>query len=556
MILVIDNYDSFTFNVVQALEAATKEEIKVVRNDEATVEQLASMEPSHLIVSPGPGNPTSAGISVEAIKYFAGKIPILGICLGHQTIGEAFGAKIVQAKFIKHGIVEDIDLDGRGIFRTIGKTAKFTRYHSLVIDESTLSKDFEITARAQDGDIMGVRHKTMPIEGVQFHPESIASQTCMELFKAFLNYRRDNLPVAEYLRQLIDEKKPLSREQASFFMENLTDGTMDEKVTAAILTAMAANGLPTAEEMAGCAGALLKKKTPFPLEKAEIETEAKVEGNGLAEIVGTGGDGKGSFNISSLSAVVAASCGQPVAKHGNRAVSSKSGAADFFENLGIKIMAEPEKTAELVKQTGFGFLMAPVYHSAMRFAAPVRKSLGIKTIFNVLGPLLNPAGAEYEVLGVYSADLLEDYARAAKALGAKRVMVIHSRDGFDEISPCEPTDVFQINEDGKEYRYVIDPVSFGIGSNGKIKVSTDELEGGNGADNAKLAIDVLNGKGRTTIKAAVGLNAGAVLYLSGKTKTLKEGYEMAIGAIENGTALRKLEEIQNVSSKINEKVCA
>ena len=556
MILVIDNYDSFTFNVVQALEAATKEEIKVVRNDEATVEQLASMEPSHLIVSPGPGNPTSAGISVEAIKYFAGKIPILGICLGHQAIGEAFGAKIVQAKFIKHGIVEDIDLDGRGIFRTIGKTAKFTRYHSLVIDESTLSKDFEITARAQDGDIMGVRHKTMPIEGVQFHPESIASQTCMELFKAFLNYRRDNLPVAEYLRQLIDEKKPLTREQASFFMENLTDGTMDEKVTAAILTAMAANGLPTAEEMAGCAGALLKKKTPFPLEKAEIETEAKVEGNGLAEIVGTGGDGKGSFNISSLSAVVAASCGQPVAKHGNRAVSSKSGAADFFENLGIKIMAEPEKTAELVKQTGFGFLMAPVYHSAMRFAAPVRKSLGIKTIFNVLGPLLNPAGAEYEVLGVYSADLLEDYARAAKALGAKRVMVIHSRDGFDEISPCEPTDVFQINEDGKEYRYVIDPVSFGIGSNGKIKVSTDELEGGNGADNAKLAIDVLNGKGRTTIKAAVGLNAGAVLYLSGKTKTLKEGYEMAIGAIENGTALRKLEEIQNVSCKINEKVCA
>ena len=556
MILVIDNYDSFTFNVVQALEAATKEEIKVVRNDEATVEQLASMEPSHLIVSPGPGNPTSAGISVEAIKYFAGKIPILGICLGHQAIGEAFGVKIVQAKFIKHGIVEDIDLDGRGIFRTIGKTAKFTRYHSLVIDESTLSKDFEITARAQDGDIMGVRHKTMPIEGVQFHPESIASQTCMELFKAFLNYRRDNLPAAEYLRQLIDEKKPLSREQASFFMENLTDGTMDEKVTAAILTAMAANGLPTAEEMAGCAGALLKKKTPFPLEKAAIETEAKVEGNGLAEIVGTGGDGKGSFNISSLSAVVAASCGQPVAKHGNRAVSSKSGAADFFENLGIKIMAEPEKTAELVKQTGFGFLMAPVYHSAMRFAAPVRKSLGIKTIFNVLGPLLNPAGAEYEVLGVYSADLLEDYARAAKALGAKRVMVIHSRDGFDEISPCEPTDVFQINEDGKEYRYVIDPVSFGIGSNGKIKVSTDELEGGNGADNAKLAIDVLNGKGRTTIKAAVGLNAGAVLYLSGKTKTLKEGYEMAIGAIENGTALRKLEEIQNVSCKINEKVCA
>ena len=534
MILVIDNYDSFTFNVVQALESATKEEIKVVRNDEANIEQLAALKPSKLIVSPGPGNPAGAGISIEAIKYFAGKIPILGICLGHQAIGEAFGAKIVGAKFIKHGIVEDIDLDGRGIFRTIGRNAKFTRYHSLVIDESTLPADFEVTARAKDGDIMGIRHKTMPIEGVQFHPESIASQACQELFKAFLNYRRDNLPVAEYLKQLIDEKKPLTREQASFFMENLTDGTMDEKATASILTAMASRGLPTAEEMAGCAGALLQKKTPFP-----------AAGKDLAEIVGTGGDGKGSFNISSLSALVVANCGQGVAKHGNRAVSSKSGAADFFENLGIKIMAEPEKTASLVEQTGFGFLMAPVYHSAMRFAAPVRKALGIKTIFNVLGPLLNPAGAEYEVLGVYSADLMEDYARAAKALGAKRVMVIHSRDGYDEISPCAPTDVFQINEDGKEYRYVIEPGKFGI-----TEADENELEGGSGADNAKLAMEVLNGGGRKSIRAAIGLNAGAVLYLSGKAKTLKDGYDMALAALSSGMTLKKLEEIQKVSEEL------
>ena len=246
-----------------------------------------------------------------------------------------------------------------------------------------------------------------------------------------------------------------------------------------------------------------------------------------------------------MSALVVASCGQPVAKHGNRAVSSKSGAADFFENLGIKIMAEPDKTASLVQQTGFGFLMAPVYHSAMRFAAPVRKALGIKTIFNVLGPLLNPAGAEYEVLGVYSKDLMEDYAHAAKALGAKRVMVIHSRDGFDEISPCQPTDVFQINEDGKEYRYVIDPAKFGISG-----TSEDELEGGTGADNAKLAMEVLNGGGRKTIRAAVGLNAGAVLYLSGKAKTLKDGYDMALAAIASGSSLAKLQEIQRVSGEL------
>lgn len=532
MILVIDNYDSFTFNVTQLLATVTTKEIKLVRNDEYTVQQLADMNPEYLIVSPGPGAPYQAGVCEEAIKYFAGKIPILGICLGHQAICEAFGARIVQAKYIRHGIVEDIDLDGKGLFRTIGKSCKFTRYHSLVADESTLSPDFEVTARAKDGDIMGVRHKTLPIEGIQFHPESIASEHGKELLSAFINYRRENLPVASYLNQLI-AKKDLSEEQAALFMDNVADGTMDQVQMGAILTAMAAKG-PATSEMIGCAKALLKVKTPFPCQK-----------KGLAEIVGTGGDGKGSFNISSMSALVAASCGQPVAKHGNRAVSSKSGAADFFENLGINIMASPDKTAQLVEKTDFGFLMAPVYHSAMRFAAPVRKALGIKTIMNILGPLLNPAGAEYEVLGVYSPDLLQDYARAAKGLGAKRVMVVCSRDGYDEISPIVPTDVYQIDEHGNENRYVIDPSKFGVPD-----CSEDELMGGTGADNAKLAMDVLEGHGRATIKTAVGLNTGAVLYLCGKARSLKDGYAMALDSIDSGKALAKLQEICKVSEEL------
>ena len=532
MILVIDNYDSFTFNVIQILQTVTDKEIKVVRNDECTVEQLASMNPEYLIVSPGPGSPYQAGICEEAIKYFAGKIPILGICLGHQAICEAFGARIVQAKFIKHGIVEEIKLDGKGLFRSIGKSAKFTRYHSLVADEQTLSPDFEVTARAADGDIMGVRHKTLPIEGIQFHPESIASQAGKELLSSFINYRRENLNVAEYLNQLI-AKKDLTEEQAAFFMENVTDGSMDERAMAAILVAMAAKG-PSVSEMIGCAKALLKKKKDLPLEK-----------NGIAEIVGTGGDGKGSFNISSMSALVASSCGQRIAKHGNRAVSSKSGAADFFENLGINIMAKPEQTAKLIEKTNFGFLMAQVYHSAMRFAAPVRKVLGVKTIMNILGPLLNPACAEYEVLGVYSPALLKDYAKAAKALGAKRVMVVCSRDGYDEISPFVPTDVYQIDENGNENQYVIKPENFGITG-----CNEDELMGGSGKENADLALEVLKGGGRKTIKAAVGLNTAAVLYLSGKARTLKDGYNMAIEAIDSGKALKKLEEIQKVSGEL------
>lgn len=542
MIAFIDNKDSFTFNIVQSLERVSGGKVQVFRSEETTVAEIEAAKPTHIVVGPGPGTPLEAGISIEAIKYFAGKLPILGICLGHQAIGAAFGAKIVGAKYIRHGIVEEIKTDGRGIFRNIGLKGNFTRYHSLVIDENTLPAEFEVSARAKDGDIMGIRHKEFVIEGVQFHPESIASENGDALFKAFLNYSRENISHVLILNQLIDKKQPLSREQTASFISELTDGTMDEKVASSVLTAMAARGLPTAEEMGGAAQVMLSKKTRFPLE----DISENGSGTGLAEIVGTGGDGKGSFNISSMSALVASSCGQVMAKHGNRAVSSKSGAADFFEALGINIMASPEKTAQLVRKTGFGFLMAPVYHSAMRFAAPIRKALGIKTIFNVLGPLLNPANAEYEVLGVYSKELLRDYARAAKSLGAKRVMVVNSEDGYDEISPCAPTSVYQIDEKGNENQYVINPANFGI-----TDADENELYGGNGSDNAKLAMEVLNGGGRKTIRYAVGLNAGAVLYLCGKARTLKDGYAMALEAIDSGKTLAKLKEIQQVSEELS-----
>ncbi|MDO4506979.1 MAG: anthranilate phosphoribosyltransferase, partial [Spirochaetales bacterium] len=206
------------------------------------------------------------------------------------------------------------------------------------------------------------------------------------------------------------------------------------------------------------------------------------------------------------------------------------------------IMADPAKTCALIEKTGFGFLMATVYHSAMRFAAPVRKALGIKTIMNIMGPLLNPASAEYEVLGVYSKDLLETYAHAAKKLGAKRVLVITSDDGYDEISPCAVTHCFQINEDGKEYKYSIDPAKYGI-----TDADEEELMGGSGAENAALAMDLLNGKGKKTIKYAVCLNTGALLYISGKAKTIKDGYDMAMESINSGKALAKLNQIVEVS---------
>ena len=525
MIVIVDNYDSFTYNVYQALAKITPEEIRVVRSRECTVADLEAMNPSRLVVSPGPGRPEDAGISVEAIRRFAGKIPILGVCLGHQAIAYAFGAKIVQAKFIKHGIAEEIDLDGRGLFRTIGKKNVFTRYHSLVVDEATLPPEFEVTARASDGDVMGIRHRTLPIEGVQFHPESIASGRADEFFKAFLNYRREPLDVRGILNALM-EGKDLSRETAETFMEDLTDGIMDERQMAGILTALFAKG-PSADEIAGCAGVLSRKKRRFPR-----------SGDDLLDIVGTGGDGKGSFNVSSLSGLIAASCGAKVAKHGNRAVSSKSGAADFYTAAGFRLDMTPEKAASVLDRTGFVFLMAPVYHGAMRFAAPVRAALGVKTIMNLLGPLTNPAEARYLMLGVYARSVLEPFTKAAKALGAKRVAVAVSDDGYDEISPCVPTTIAEILEDGVYREYRIDPREFGVPS-----VDPEELAGGTGADNFRLALDVLEGKGRPAIKYACALNAGAALYVCERASSIKEGYDMAMKAMEDGSVLKKIAEV-------------
>lgn len=462
---------------------------------------------------------------MDVVSKFSGRIPILGICLGMQGIAAAHGAKIIGAKMIKHGVAERIELDGKGLFRTIGTAATFTRYHSLVVDESTLPDDFEVTARSSDGDVMGIRHKTLVLEGVQFHPESIASEHGDDLFKAFLSYRRESFPF-RYILADLTAGKDMSRHLAELFMEDLTDGVLDERQTSAILTALSAKG-PSAEEIAGCATVLGKKKVPVPITGK------------LTDIVGTGGDGKGSFNISSMAALVAAACGVRVAKHGNRAVSSISGSADFYEALGFVIDLPAERTARIIEDTGFGFLYAPVYHSAMRFAAPVRRLLGMKTIMNLVGPLSNPAGATHQVLGVYDKSLMRPVAQAAHLLGAQRVMVVCSKDGYDEISPVAPTDVIEIDNQGMEQSYVIDPTEFGFGS-----FPDETLAGGTGKENARLAMRMLEGDGTDMLSSAVIVNAAAALYVSEEVSSILEGVVRARRALTDGAVAAKIEQVR------------
>jgi len=531
MIALIDNYDSFTYNVYQYFSEITSQEIQVHRNDKITLAELIDLDPDYLVISPGPGRPEGAGVSIAAIKHFSGKIPVLGICLGHQAIGEAFGGDIVGAKNIVHGKAQSIQVDGKGLFRGLSSPSVFTRYHSLVIDHDTLPMGFEVTSWSEDGEIMGIRHKEMPIEGVQFHPESIASESGKRLLKNFLNYRREPLDLKQLLTRVIN-KEDLTLEEAAAFMEELTEGNLSEAHIAAFLVALNAKGF-TSEEIAGCVSVLLKKRVVINSDHPLLDT------------CGTGGSGSGSFNISSFSALIASAAGAVVAKHGNRAVSSLSGSADFYKELGMTIDLPPQKSENLLKEAGFAFLFAPLFHGAMRHAGPVRKALGIKTIMNCLGPLSNPAGAEYQIIGVFSPQLVPLVARAAKLLGVKRVMTVHGEDGLDEISISAPTQIMFIDEEGQEQSFTFDPEELGIRG-----YRLEDIKGGDGQENARLARDLLEGTGRKALEEAVCLNAGAAMMVYGLVDSLSSGYEKARELLASGAVKSKLEQVVSLGKEL------
>jgi len=525
MYLIIDNFDSFTYNIFQYLTELTDIPVKVYRNDSISLEEIKNMNPKGIIISPGPGRPANAGISVDVVRTFAGQIPILGVCLGHQVIGEVFGGEIISAKRIVHGMVEPVSNDGRGLFRNISPSVDCTRYHSLAINKETLPSILEVSASTADGEIMGVRHKEFIVEGVQFHPESIASDDGKKLLLNFINYRREAFPVKEKLEKIMDGKD-LTREEAALFMEELTDGSLSELYIAGFLTAFNAKGI-CAEEIAGCASVLQKKRVPINTAEPVLDT------------CGTGGDGLNTFNISSFSALVAAAGGAAVAKHGNKAVSSKSGSSDFYRELGVPVDITPTQAEQLIKDVRFSFLFAPVYHSAMRFAAPVRKALGVKTIMNLLGPLANPAGAEYQLIGVYREDLCDVVANAAHMLGVKRVMVIHGLDGIDELSISASSRVVFIDEGGDKQDYIFDPESIGIKG-----FTLDDLKGGNAEENKDMALALLDGTGVEAVKEAVLLNGGAGLFVYGLAGSIAEGYNLAKKAFNEGKVHDLLETLQ------------
>ena len=328
----------------------------------------------------------------------------------------------------------------------------------------------------------------------------------------------------------LSKKQDLAYAEAEAVMDEIMSGQATPVQMSAYLTALSLKGEPIDEITASAAG--MRAHCIKLLHNLDV-----------LEIVGTGGDGSNSFNISTTSSLVIAAGGVPVAKHGNRAASSKSGAADVLEALGVKITLTPERSAEILKKINICFLFAQNYHIAMKYVAPIRKELGIRTVFNILGPLSNPAGANMELMGVYDQSLVEPLAQVMANLGVDRGMVVYGQDSLDEISMCAPTSVCEIR-DGKFTFYEITPEQFGYE-----RCEKGALTGGTPAENAEITKAILKGEEKGPKRQAVCLNAGAALYIAGKATSIEEGVKLAESLIDSGAALKKLEEFVEETNK-------
>lgn len=327
------------------------------------------------------------------------------------------------------------------------------------------------------------------------------------------------------------ESRSLSESEAAEAMKYIMDGEATQAQIGSFMMALRLKG-ETVEEITGCAKVMRDKS---------IKINPKVDF--CIDTCGTGGDGSNTFNISTAAAIVTAAGGVCVAKHGNRSVSSRSGSADVLEALGVNISLEPSMVEKCIEQVGIGFLFAPLFHQSMKYAAGPRQELGIRTIFNVLGPLTNPANAAAQVMGVFSPELVETLARVLLLLGIKRALVINSEDGLDEISLSGRTKVAEV-KDGDVNSFFITADELGLSP-----ATIDQITGGSAQENAVIIMGILNGV-KGPHRDIVIANSAAALYVAGKVESLKDGIQMAANIIDTGKATMKLEELKRFANGV------
>ncbi|GHG06501.1 anthranilate phosphoribosyltransferase [Thalassotalea marina] len=333
----------------------------------------------------------------------------------------------------------------------------------------------------------------------------------------------------QVLQQLV-EGKHLEQSSAEQFFAQVMQGQVAPELLASVLTALKIKG-ETPEEIAGAAVAVREYATPFPLQSY-----------GVSDCVGTGGDGANTINISTTATILAAACGIKMAKHGNRSVSSMSGSADLLEAFGVNLMMSPARASRCIEEANLCFLYAPAYHPGFKYAGPVRKAMGIRTLFNILGPLVNPAKPEVMLLGVYTPELIETMAKSLMLTGVKRGWVVHGS-GLDEIALHGETTICEI-KDGVLNHQTISPEDFGLS-----RYTLEDIKGGTPQENADIIKAILSGKGKPAHNSAVIINCAALLYLHNKASSLNEAAAIAREVLASGKALQSLEQLVAISNQ-------
>ncbi|MGC8765867.1 MAG: anthranilate phosphoribosyltransferase [Brevinematia bacterium] len=535
MILVIDNYDSFIYNIVQYL-GEFYNDIRVYRNDKIMLEEVKKLSPDGIVISPGPGRPEDSKVSLDLIKNLP-DIPILGVCLGHQAIGYVYGGEIIQAKNIMHGKSSMILQNGNEIFAGLPEKFSAIRYHSLVVRRENLPECLEVIAESDDGEIMGLKLKGFPTYGIQFHPESILTENGKKIIENFVGIvkekeekKRKDVVFTKFkdIITKVVEGGDLAINEAYEMMNFIMRGDLTPSQIAAYLIGLRIKG-EKSDEIAGSAKAMF-----------EVCSKVNTDLEPLVDTCGSGGDKSETFNVSTTASFILAGTGCYVAKHGNRSITSKSGAADVLEKLGVNISIPPDKAKICLEKANIAFLFAPLYHPAMKQVMPVRREVGVRTLFNILGPIVNPAGVKHHVMGVFSQDLLDLVAEVFLKLGHKHSLVIHGEPGIDEASIEGKTLVREI-KDGEIKSWELNPSDFGL--NGRIEnvrvKSPDE--------SATLILEILKGREKGDPRKMVVLNSGLGIYITKGVK-LNEAFQMAEEAIDSGRAFLALEKLREVSN--------
>jgi len=521
-VLFIDNFDSFTYNLVDEFEKRGCQVI-VYRNN-IRLNDVEKNKPGLIVISPGPATPKEAGICKALIKKYYKKIPIFGVCLGHQCIIEALGGKIVRAPEIVHGKPSKITHCGKDIFQGLENPLHAGRYHSLV--GTKIPECLNITATVNNI-VMAVKHKKYPLYGVQFHPESIMTPTGGKLIENLLNEVQKKM-IKEAISKLI-KKKNLGFNEAEQVMGEIMSGQATEAQIASFLTALRIKG-ETIDEITAFAKVMREKASTI---------NPKVKN--LVDTCGTGGDCSNTFNISTTAAFVVAGCGIAVAKHGNKSVSSKCGSADILTALGVNIELTPQEVEECIEEVGIGFMFAPIFHGAMKYAINPRREIGIRTVFNILGPLTNPANAKSQLIGVFDPNLTEPLATVLGKLGLNHAFVVHGS-CLDEIATHSETRVSEYKE-RRVRTYKIKPTDFGMKM-----ASLKDIEGGTPEHNAKITMDILKGKKGPKRDITV-LNAAAAIIAAGKSNNFRSAIKLAEKSIDSGKALEKLNKLKEFSNR-------